>query len=248
MKITAIIVDDEADARESLGLMIKQYFAEEIEVKQTTASVKEAIKAINTHHPELVFLDIEMPGENGFSLLEYFDDYDFEIIFTTAHQHYALKAIKSAALDYLLKPIKPNDLATAIDRFKKRNRTLTKLKINTFINNLENDMEINKKVLFPTQNGYHVEKINNILYCKAEVNYAYLYTLHKEPYLITATLKYLEDLLPEKIFFRTHKSHLVNLNYITSFDRKEMKVVLENNQKVDVATRRADSLLRKLSG
>jgi len=247
MRINAIIVDDEADARKSLQLIIEQYFNDDIEIKAVVKSVKEAIKAINSYRPELIFLDIEMPNENGFSLLEYYEDYDFEIIFTTAHQQYALRAIKSAALDYLLKPIKPDDLAKAIDQFKKRNRTLNKLKINTFINNLENDLEINKKVLFPTQSGYQVEKINNILYCKAEVNYSYIYTLNKNPYLITATLKALEELLPENIFFRTHKSHLVNLNYIESFNRKEMAVIMENKVSVNVALRRVDELLRKLS-
>jgi len=247
MRINAIIVDDEADARKSLQLMIEQYFNDDIEIKAVVKSVKEAIKGINSYKPDLVFLDIEMPNENGFLLLEYYEDYDFEIIFTTAHQQYALRAIKSAALDYLLKPIKPDDLAKAIDQFKKRNRTLNKLKINTFINNLENDLEINKKVLFPTQSGYQVEKINNILYCKAEVNYSYIYTLNKNPYLITTTLKALEELLPENIFFRTHKSHLVNLNYIESFNRKEMAVIMENKVSVNVALRRVDELLRKLS-
>jgi len=247
MRINAIIVDDEADARRSLQLMIEQYFNEDIEIKAVVKSVKQAIKEINTYQPDLIFLDIEMPNENGFSLLEYYEDHNFEIIFTTAHQQYALKAIKSAALDYLLKPIKIDDLSKAIDQFKKRNRTLNKLKINTFINNLENDLEINKKVLFPAQTGYHVEKINNILYCKAEGNYSYIFTLNKNPYLITTTLKALEELLPKNVFFRTHKSYLVNLNYVTSFNRKDMTVLLENNMSVDVALRRADELLRKLS-
>ena len=149
-------------------------------------------------------------------------------------------------MDIIIKPIKQNDLTNAIERYKKRLASLSEYKIVTCIDNLENDIAINKKILFPSKNTYHVEKIHNIIYCKAEVNYCYIHTTNKNPYLITTTLKHLEDLLPGKMFFRTHKSYLVNINHIISFDKKEMNLVLENNQVVKVAHRRADELLRRL--
>jgi two-component system LytT family response regulator len=189
-----------------------------------------------------------LPDESGFSLLEYYSERKFEIVVTTAYPKYAVDSIKIEAFDFIIKPIKSDDLKKTIDRFKKRKTTLSEYKIKTCIDNLENDIEINKKVLFPSKNKYHIEKINNILYCKADINYCYIYTLTKNPYLITTTLKHLENLLPKNKFFRTHKSYLVNLNHILSFDKKEMKLVLENNQTVNVAHRRADELLRRLYG
>lgn len=248
MVIKAIIVDDEIHILESLRRLVKKYFAEEIEIIKAVSSVKEAIKAINMHNPDLVFLDIEMPEESGLSLLEYFNKPKFEVVIITAYSKYALDAIKIEAFDFLIKPIKQKELGNTIERFKKRKMSLSEYKIATFIDNVENDIEINRKVLFPSKNKYHVEKINNILYCKADVNYCYIYTLTKDPYLITTTLKHLENLLPDSMFFRTHKSYLVNLNHIISFDKKYMSLVLENNQIVKVAHRRADELLRRLYG
>jgi len=248
MIIKTVIVDDDINVRESLTRLIKKCFADEVEILASVGSVKEAVKAINIYKPNLIFLDIEMPDESGLSIREYYNQNQFEIIVITAYPKYAVSAIKSEVLDFLIKPVKQNDLIEAIERYKKRLASLSEFKIATFIDNLENDLEINKKILFPSKNTYHIEKIHNIIYCKAEVNYCYIHTTNKNPYLITTTLKHLEDLLPEKLFFRTHKSYLVNLNHIRSFDKKEMELVLENNQVVKVAHRRADELLRRLYG
>lgn len=248
MLIKAIIVDDEAHARESFQRLIQKHFAEVIEIKETVGSVKEAVKAINIHNPKLVFLDIELQGESGFSLLEYFHELKFKIIVTTSYPKYAIDAIKNEVFDIIVKPIKQKELKDTIERFKKREMALAEYKITTFIDNVENDIEINKKILFPSKNKYHVEKIHNIIYCTANVNYTYIHTINKNPYLITTTLKHLEDLLPGDSFFRAHKSYLVNLNHIISFDKKTMKLVLKNNEVVMVAHRRADELLRRLYG
>ncbi|HOP05581.1 MAG TPA: LytTR family DNA-binding domain-containing protein [Tenuifilaceae bacterium] len=247
MKITAIIIDDEPDARKSLQMMLKSYFPNDIEIMQSVGSVKEGVKAINRHNPELVFLDIEMPNESGFSLFEYFHEPEFEVIFTTAHQQYALEAIKIAALDYLLKPVNPDDLEGAIERFRKRNRNYSKLKIKTFISNLENDIEVNRKIMFPVQSGYKIEKVNNILFCKAEINYSQIHTVSGPKYMVATTLKNLEELLPNNIFFRTHKSYIINLNHVSGFERKDSTVTLSGNHKVDVAIRRTDELMERLS-
>src|SRR6056297_1063320 len=121
MPIKSIIVDDEKDARDALTNMLTNFFEDEIKVNAAVSSVKEAVKAVNTYKPDLIFLDIEMPNQNGFSLFDYFpEEYGFEVIFVTAYNQYALKAIQTAALDYILKPINPEELERAINRYKKR--------------------------------------------------------------------------------------------------------------------------------
>lgn len=243
--IKALIVDDEVDARISMELMINQFYNEDVEVVNSVSSIKEAVKVINTLHPELVFLDIEMPNESGFQLFEYFGDhYEFDVIFITAYQQYALSAFRFAALDYLLKPIDHKQLGEAILRFKRRNRNYSKLKIDTFINNLSNDLEINKKILLPSKDGYHILKINTIMYCRADVNYSTIYTSENKFFTIVSTLKNLEESLPNEIFFRCHKSYLVNFNFIKSFNRKMGKIILNDEKEIDIATRRIEPFMK----
>lgn len=247
MKIRALIVDDEKDARDSLNLIIEQFYNSDIEIVASLPSVKEAVMSIKSLKPDIVFLDIEMPKENGLQLFEYFNEsYDFEVVFITAFQKYALKAFRFAALDYLLKPVDYRQLGETIGRFRKRSGNNTKLKIDTYFNNLNSVIDTNKKILFPSNNGYNIVKINNIIYCQAEINYSTAYTTDNKSYTCSHTLKYLEEMLPENIFFRVHKSYLVNLNYVKSFDRKRGIAILENNKAIDVATRRVDEFIKSL--
>jgi two-component system LytT family response regulator len=247
MKIRALIVDDEIDACESLQLMIERFYSADIEIVESVSSVKEAVKSINSHKPDLIFLDIEMPNENGLQLFEYFrENYEFEVVFITAYQKYALKAFRYAALDYLLKPVDYRLLGETIDRFRKRSANFTRVKMDTYFNNLNLVPDINKKILFPTNNGYNIVKISNIIYCQAEINYSTAFTTDNKSYTISQSLKYLEEMLPSSIFFRTHKSFLVNLNYIKSFDRKRSVALLENNKAIDVASRRTEDFLKTL--
>jgi two-component system LytT family response regulator len=247
MKIRAIIVDDEKDARDSLNLMLERFYNAEIEIVDSVSSVKEAVKSINSFNPDLVFLDIEMPKENGIQLFDYFKgNYDFEVVFITAFQKYALTAFRYAALDYLLKPVDYRQLGETIERFRNRSFRNTKIRMDAYFSNLNSALEINKKILFPSNNGYNIVKINNIMYCQAEINYSTAYTTDNKSYTISNSLKYLEEMLPESIFFRTHKSYLVNLNYIKSYDKKKGVVILENNKAIDVATRRIDEFLKVL--
>jgi len=189
-----------------------------------------------------------MPNENGLQLFEYFgDEVDFEVVFVTAYQKYALNAFRYAALDYLLKPVDYIQLGETIQRFKRKARNYSKIKIDTFINNLSNDLEINKKVIFPTRNGYQILKMSNILFCKAEVNYSTIYTIDNNSFTIVSTLKNLEEMLPSKVFFRCHKSFLVNLNYIKTYDKSRDKIILENGKELEIATRRIESFIEVLT-
>lgn len=242
--IRAIVVDDEKDARDSFELITKQFFSSDIEIVASVGSVKDAVKAIISLKPELVFLDIEMPKENGLQLFEYFgEDIEFEVVFTTAYQKYALEAFRYAALDYLLKPIDYNQLGETIQRFKRRTRNFSKIKIDTFVNNLSNDLEINKKVVFPTKNGYQIVKVSNILFCQADINYSTIHLIDGTSFTIVSTLKNLEEILPETSFFRCHKSFLVNINHIKTYDKSRDKIVLDSGKEVDIATRRVEQFM-----
>ena len=249
MTWTSIIIDDERKSRETLQKIIERYFSEKIRIVHLASNVQEGVMAINKYNPKLVFLDIEMPGENGFKLFDYFTYYNFEVIFTTAYKQYAIDAIKYSALDYLLKPINYIDLKEVLKRLEEKKEKLTpNAQIETFLANMNaNSAEFNK-IALPTIDGYELERVNNIVYCQAEENYTKIITNRDDVIMVAKTLKNIETLLPEKMFFRIHKSYLVNLNYIKSYSKVQgYKITLENGIKLDVATRRNDEFLRALT-
>jgi two-component system LytT family response regulator len=243
MKIRALIVDDEPDSRESIQLIVNQFFNDDVEIVGAVGSVKEAVRSINELTPDLVLLDVEMPNENGFQLFEYFGkNISFDVVFITAYQEYALSAFRYAALDYLLKPVDYRQFEETIRRVRKNRGQNSRIRIDTFFNNLENDLEINKKIILPTVSGYNVVKVNSILYIKADLNYSIIFTADNKSHTVTSTLKHLEDTLPASSFFRCHKSFMVNLNFVKKFDKRRSSVILENDITVEVATRRAAEL------
>lgn len=243
--ITCIIIDDEAPAREFLEKLILQFFHQKIIVLDTADSVANGIELINRLHPELIFLDIEMKGEDGFQLFKYFDNVFFDIIFTTAHKNYAIDAIKHSAIDYLLKPINFIDLNDAIKRLERKQTAVTnQQRISALLENLNTDTNQFNKIALPTNSGYELEKISNIIYCEGMDNYSKIHTIQGREIILTRTLKYLEETLPNSIFFRIHKSTLVNLNYIQSYSRVEgYSVTLTNGIKLDVSVRKSEQLI-----
>jgi two-component system LytT family response regulator len=248
--ISAIIIDDEQHARNTLKAMLMRYFPEKVKVIASVESVKEGVFAIHKLHPDLVFLDIEMPGENGFKLFDYFDQTPFSVIFTTAHQNFAIDAVKVAALDYILKPVNFVALQEAIMLFeKKRAKGISPDHIEKLLNSLNSSNDPKSKVALPTFTGYQLEKINSIVYCEADQNYTKIITIRDETILVSKPISYLEEILPTDVFFRIHKSHLVNLNFIKEYKRSEgFQVVLENGTTLDVATRRNQDFLKALTG
>lgn len=247
MSIRILIVDDEKDARDSLQLLFEQFHGSEIEIIASVSSVKEAVVSIKKNNPDLVFLDIEMPNENGFQLFSYFrENYEFQVVFTTAFQKYAHKAFRYAALDYLLKPVDYRQLRETLDRYEKQLLRITPVNVDTFLNNINTTEEENKKILFPYKDGYHIVKVASIMYCEADINYSTAFTSEDKNFTISRTLKFLEEILPSSLFFRAHKSYLVNLNYVRTFDKKRGLLILENNKSVAVATRRTEELLKAL--
>ena len=248
--ISALIIDDEKHARYILQAMLERYFSDKVKVIDSLESVKEGVFAIHKHHPDLVFLDIEMPGENGFKLFDYFDTIPFSVIFVTAYQNFAIEAVKVAALDYILKPINFIDLKAAIALYeKKKIKGISADRIELFLNSLNPMPDSKGKVALPTFTGYQLEKVNSIMFCEADQNYTKIFINRGEIILVSKPISYLEEILPKDLFFRIHKSHLVNLNYIKSYNRTEgFQVTLDDGTTLDVATRRNQDFLKALTG
>jgi two-component system, LytTR family, response regulator len=246
--ITAGIIDDEPKVGASLQKIIEKYLSKRIRVAFVATSVKEAIPQINRHKPHLVFLDIEMPGENGFDLFNHFESPGFKVVITTAHKEYAINAIKHSALDYLLKPIHHEELLELVKKIEKQDiERPFKFQLETLISNLNHTNVAVTKIPFPTHTGIEFVKVNNIVYCQAENTYAYIHTSLNETILVTRTLKAVEEMLPENMFLRIHKSYLVNVNYVKSFSRSGGQgIVLENGLLLPVSGEKARDILAML--
>lgn len=248
-QLTCIIIDDERTARETFKGICERYFPEKLKIVGLAESVKDGVELIRNFNPEIVFLDIEMSGESGFKLFDYFSNYTFEVIFTTAFKQYAIDAIKYSALDYLLKPIDFPDLKEALSRYEKKRMTnTTQLRIETFISNLSSGVDMNQKVAFPTMDGYQMERLNNIIYCEGDSNYTKIVTGDGRKLMVSRTLKEVEELLSSPYFFRIHKSFLVNLNFVKFYSRSEnFGIYLDDNQWLPVSTRKNDEFLHALT-
>lgn len=243
--IRTLVVDDEARARETIIDMIN-LFSNGVEVIGEASSVKTAYEMISHHEPDLVILDIKMPDGTGFDLLKRFEKINFYVIFITAFEEYAIKAFKFSALDYLLKPVDPEELTSAIEKLK---MTIEKDSISTRINamfqfmNKGNDKE--KKLVLKTTSNVHVVDLNDVIRCQSDKNYTHFFTNENEEIIVSKTLKEYEELLSEFNFFRVHQSHLINLNYIKRFEKAEGgQLILKDNSKVPVSFRKKEELMR----
>lgn len=246
--IKAGIIDDEPGARAGLQKNIEKYMPNKIKVIFAAASVREAVGLIKTHNPQLVFLDIEMPNENGFELFKHFENPDFKVVFTTAYKDHAINAIKHAAFDYLLKPVNHTELMELVNRIEaQKENSQFKFQLETLVTNLNNGAEPALKLSFPTQNGLEFIKANNIVFCQAENTYTVIYTVLNEVITVTKTLKMVEEMLPEKIFARIHKSYLVNINYIKAYTRSEGHgIKLENGMILPVGSAKVQEVMQLL--
>jgi two-component system LytT family response regulator len=221
MKIKAIIVDDESHSRSFLKKLCNHLYNEKIEIVAECDSVKNAVTSIRKHNPNIVFLDVQMPEENGFELLNYFDTINFEIIFTTAHKEYAIEAVRNSALDYLIKPINIEDFKKAISRFDSNNlRRINFDRFKLLTENISNQFSGNQRIVFPSKSGFEVIQASSIVYCKSDGAYTIIRTVEKQ-YFTSKSFKETCELLSKPIFLKVHRSYLVNINYITSFRSDE---------------------------
>jgi two-component system LytT family response regulator len=245
--IKALIIDDELSARESL-IKVLNLYCENITVVAVGSSVEDAIDLIYRFSPDIVFLDIEMPNGNGFTLFEKIKQPSFETIFTTAYEEFAIKAFRISALDYLTKPIDFRQLQEAIGKYRQKQKIgIREQRFELLIENMTNRPSEFNKIVLPDYEGYSMINISDIIYCQADGSYTHIYLLNGKKLTTSKLLKSIEELLPNETFFRIHKSYLVNLNLIKRYIKVDgNQVVLENNVKLDVSDRNRKEFLDKL--
>ena len=245
----AVIIDDEEGARESLNNILRDYFTN-IEVVAKADSADSGYAAITKYQPDLVFLDIEMPLGNAFDLLEKFNKISFDIIFITAYDHYAINAIKFSALDYLLKPIDIDDLRAAIERFeakKKENKgTFSDQRFEALLENLKTRKS--RKVAIPDTDGLLFVHLDEIIRCESDGNYTSIIMANDRRILASRTLGEYEELFRGENFFRTHRSHLINLEHIQKYIKGEGGyVIMSDSSQVEVSRRKKTEFIEALA-
>ncbi|MBL0183487.1 MAG: response regulator transcription factor [Chitinophagaceae bacterium] len=244
--ITAIIIDDEAKGRLALRQKLNSY-CPNVNILAEAVDGIEALAAIEKLHPQLIFLDIEMPKMNGFEMLNNIKEKKFQIIFTTAYDQYAIKAIKYAAFDYLLKPVDIEELKTAVSRADNSENQQTKKQIELLQQNMEHPKKQLNKLAIPTLEGLLFFDINDIIHLEANSNYTFIHFSGNPKITASKTLKEFEEILPESIFFRTHHSHLINLNYIKKYIKGDGgQIEMQDGTYIDVSRRKKEEFLKAI--
>lgn len=246
--IKAIIVDDEAKSRTTLQSLVSRH-CENVSIVDMADSVNSALQAIEKHDPQLLFLDIEMPHESGFTLLEKIKNPSFDVIFITAYDHYAIKAIKFSALDYLLKPVDVDELVAAVKKIEERNNKVKKESpdFELLLSNLK--MKSNAaKIAVPTFDGLQMLNAADIVKCIAAESYTHIILLSGTKILVSRILKEYEELLSDLNFFRVHNSCLINLAHVVKYIKGEGGyVVMADGESVEVSRRKKNELLSRLA-
>ncbi len=247
--IKAIIVDDEIKAIKSLKGLLHKYCVG-IQVIDSAQNIEDAQEKIMSQKPDAVFLDIEMPGGNGFELLDRLKYADFEVIFTTAYNQHAIKAIKYAALDYLLKPIDLKELKATVNKLKHRQTVkLDKRRIELLLQNLSAYSGEFERIAVVSMQGIKLMNIPEITYLQADGSYTEIHTLYSESVIISSkNLKYYEELLPKHIFIKTHRKNLVNKNFVKEYKKESPdKVILLDDTELEVSFRKREEVIKMLS-
>ena len=245
--IRCVIVEDEEMARKVLKSLLAQY-CPDVMVCAEADDVTSGQEMIEAFRPDLVFLDIEMPGGSGFKLLSNIKDIDFEVVFITAYEQFAIKAIRHDALDYLLKPVDPKELVAAVEKVKdaKYKKTLKK-QYDNLLRNIDPDQLVVKKISISTSDKIHLIEVDDIIRCESDNYYTIIYFKDGTNLLVSKTLKEMEQKLEEYDFVRTHKSHLVNMRCIMNFIKDEMMVLLTDGVKVPVSKRKKEKILEVIN-
>jgi two-component system LytT family response regulator len=246
--LSAIIIEDEKLAREVLISLLEQFFGDKINILGEASNVKQGVSLIQKYQPQLVFLDIQLRGLTGFDLFNHFEEpRSFEVVFTTAHKEHAIKAIRSGAFDYILKPIAINDLSDMLKRLEVHLSTKSKETAKAMpAAEDENTTKQTSKLVIPTANGYSLENKELIIYCEGMGNYTKIYLSTGKEMIMSKTLKTIELSLGDS-FCRIHKSYLVNNNHILRYSRSNgYKITLTNDTVLDVSYRNNEKVLQIL--
>ncbi len=242
-KIKAVIIDDEQDSREILNNYLNKY-CPDVEICGFGESVDTGIKCIRKHKPEIVFLDIEMPYGNGFDLLEQIGEIDFETIFVTAFDNYAIRALNQSAAYYLLKPIDIDELIHAVEKIKSERQNDATMHSRVLMENIRSISTQNQKIMLPTLEGFEIVNVSDIVYCLAEDNLTQFHFRGQPSLLICRTLKFFEEVLSDFNFFRIHRSSLINLNYVKRYTRgKGGYVTMTDDRELEVSPKKKKEFL-----
>ena len=253
MQVKAIIIDDENKAVKNLSSLLSLY--QKITIVGSANNAASARELINAIKPDLIFLDVNMPGETGFEMLEKLTERQFEVIFVTAHDEYALRALRANAIDYIQKPIDIDELKNAIDKACQTIEKKAGVPIdNTQLSNLSdmikklNTNQDIEKITIPHLGGFKIIELTDIMYFEGDGNYTTLYLQSMEKIVVTRQLGIFEEILPASTFFRIHKSTIVNLKHVIGYNSNEGSVaVMKDNNTLTISRRRLDDFLTKLS-
>jgi len=244
--LRTILIDDEALMRRTIEKMVQDY-CPEIKLVAQADSVSSGVAAVKRYHPDLVLLDIKMDDGTGFDLLRQLEPVDFKVIFITAYDEYAIKAIRFSALDYLLKPVDPEDLKRAVSKAEKLVVKELNAQLSVLSENMKQGNTSLKKIILKTFDAIHLVRVQDIVYCESDENYTTFHLIEGNRIITSRTLKEYEEMLCDTGFFRVHKSYLINLSCITRFEKAEGGcIVLNNAVRVPVSSRKREVLLEML--
>ncbi|WP_303316058.1 LytTR family DNA-binding domain-containing protein [Flavivirga abyssicola] len=248
MSLRAVIVEDEKHSRETLKNLLQE-FCVDIEVAAMAESVNEAVSTIKSLKPDVVFLDIELQTGTGFDVLNQVSHLNFEVIFTTAFEQYAIKAVKFSSLDYLLKPIDLDELKKAVEKARiRKNQDVYKKQLETLMLNLKQQKPKLNKICLATSDGFEFIDVNNIIYCKAEGSYTKFILKKSENLLVSKHLKEYENLLLEQGFMRVHNSFLINLKEVKKYIKSDGGyIVMNNNDTVSISRSKKEGFIDVIS-
>lgn len=242
----AILIDDEENSLSALKEKLQAH-CPQVNITALCNSAANGMDAINSLHPDLVFLDIEMPVTNGFVMLQQLQYKNFELIFTTAYDHYAIKAIRYSALDYLVKPIEIDELKAAVAKAEeKRSHSYPNPQIELLLEQLVSKKRSYTRIAIPSTEGLQFLKVEDIIYLEANTNYTHIFCGSKK-YIVSRTMKDFEELLPPGIFLRIHNSYIINKNFVEKYIRGEGgQVMLSNGVTLDVSKRKKSEFLKAI--
>ena len=231
-----------------LAMLIREH-CPSLSITGTYNSPEAGLSAILENAPDVLFLDIEMPGMTGFELLEKARPLELEVIFTTAYDSYAIQAIRYSALDYLLKPVRQNELTAAVDKLiEVAGQRSMQSQMELLLTQIRSPTQSLDKIALSTTEGLEIVDVDQILYCEAQSNYTLFHFMDRKRLMVSKTLKQIDELLKDQHFFRVHQSYLVNLRYVRKYVRGDgAYVILEGDTTVSVAQSRKESLTRRLT-
>ncbi len=246
--LTAIIIDDETSSRNSLKQKLTNH-CPDVMIIGECENGEEGVSMLTEKSPDLIFLDVEMPRMNGFTMLQQIDKRNFEVIFITAYDHYAIKAIKFSALDYLVKPVEVGDLKEAVNKAAaKRKVSFVNDRLNLLLHNFLQDKKVHQRIAIPSMDGLQFIETDSIIYLEAQSNYTCFYLTNNGKITVTKTLKDYEELLPSSIFIRIHHSYIINKNLVEKYIKGDGgQVVMKNGVVLDVARRKKEEFIKAIS-